>query len=252
MAPENGRKRRRKEADAFQGGVDLPSIPGIPVTVLPYYVQAMKDVTAFLRRTPNQAVRLYRDHVVSAAAAIQQSRLAASSEAGASAEEQESIELQHKAEMALSQWLGSVRSCLRENRQKDGNVVLHTMGHLDQLSKRAVTHLMGRLLWKSAEARRLFVGKLMPWTDSMLDKKPVWQREAYWLLVEFHEKYREWYPTALVAMRRLEQLCPMVLDTSYVCDDGELSILELRRVRDQAISEIDSIEAKIQKKIEKV
>lgn len=256
MASQAGRKRRRTEPDHHvQEGTSLPSIPGIPVTVLPFYVQAVKDVTAFLRRTPNEAVRLYReDHDGSAAAAIEQSRSNVSHERGASGEAQEVMALQHKAEAALSQWLGSVRTCLRENRQEDGDVVVHTMGHLKGLSKRAATHLMGRMLWKSADARRLWVDTLLAWTDAMVDKKPVWQREAYWLMVEFHEKYKELYPTVSVAMRRLEQLCPSVLQSSNHLDgdDEVVSAQELRRVRDQAMSEADSVEARVQKRIAKV
>jgi hypothetical protein len=221
MAPKTGRKRRRNEPDGVLEGLDLPSIPGIPVTVLPFYVQAVKDVSTFLRRTPNEAVRLYRNHDGSAVAAIEQSRSEISNEGEASSETQEIMVLQQKAEAALSQWLGSVRSCLRENRQQDGDVVINTMGHLHELSKRAATHLLGRLLWKSADARRLWVDKLLVWTDAIVgkNKKLVWQREAYWLMVEFHEKYKGLYPTVLVAMRRLEQLCPSVLESSNLGDD---------------------------------
>lgn len=256
MPSTTGQKRRRHEPDNnAHEGISLPMIPGIPVTVLPFFVHAMKDVTVFLRHKPDEAVRLYRDHEGSAAAVIEQSRSNVNHERNASGGEvQVVMALQHKAEAALSQWLGSVRSCLRENRPADGDVVVHTMRHLKEIPKRAATHLMGRMLWKSADARRLWVDTLLAWTDAMVDKKPVWQREAYWLMVEFHEKYKDLYPTVSVAMRRLEQLCPSVLDSSnhLNADAATVSARALRRIRDQAMREADAVEAQVQKRIEKV
>lgn len=253
-APQQGRKRRRNES-GLPPELGIPSIPGIPTSVLPFYVQAMKDVSAYLKLSPD-AIRFYRDQELSetsAVASIQRSTALVADERSVTDGARQSLELKQKAEASVSQWLHSIRTCLRENFHQDGDVVARTMDHLNPLAKRAATHLMGRLLWKSAEARQLWVDHLLVWTESMSKRKPVWQREAYWLLVEFNVKFGDTYPTVFAGVRRMEQLCPSVLETNLEAElsGHQLSAPELRRVRDHAMSEIDTVEASLRKRINK-
>lgn len=257
--PETGRKRRRNEV-VLPEGIGIPSIPGIPISVLPFYVQTMNDVSIYLKTTPNAAVRFYRDQDsldFSAAATIQRAISVAAEKRATERiqddEQRRSLELRQKAEASLSQWLNTIRTCLHENARQDGDVVTRTMEHLSSLSKRAATHLIGRLLWKSADARKWWVDRLLLWTDTLIKRKPMWQREAYWLLIEFNEKYGHVYPTVFAGARRMEQLCPSVLATNsdLATSVHEVSILELRRLRDQAMSEIDKVELTLRKRIDK-
>jgi hypothetical protein len=202
MVDNPGRKRKRSEHSTHQ----LPSIPGVPADVTPFFVEALRQATKYFERatTPYSLLESSTAPEYSAPAVRKDVRkddsvvdnLMSRVEASSTKKNEDAIQLEQshtRMQEAAQAWLSAVKRYLRNNRRaQEGEssserqsvpfscflyIWALQQDHGRIVVRRAALFLSGLLLQKSSECRfHLEEGThLSTWLSSVVAQKTIWK-----------------------------------------------------------------------------
>ena len=287
----NHRKRKRSER-LQQYGIDLPDIPGLPVTLVPLHMQAIRQTCRFFRNNTVLAVHpctgeplnrieeqtedegsgrisasiLTDDPLQSVLQRVHQVSAAADSSSSSNNNDN------HAWKGAIEAWLAALYREVRDGRHE---VPVAALKHIDAYPSqedaeistalvrlRACTHLMGRLLRKSADARKWalesYLGRWLDGIQSMVgfyhedatNSPGLWIREIHALWCTLDASYGTLYPRVSAAVQKLEQMFPWLRTAGEVGDhrpDTHATAAQLRQWRDTAMQNWAHEEASVRR-----